>query len=408
MTRVRRALASLAGRGVRVRVGANSAGRFRRALRRLGCLNLRSSRGAASPLREFGAASTPVSRETLGHASRWEIRPATGTSWCSAGPARGVASTSRSRRAAEDESASQTSRVAESSASHLESSSFPETRFPETPASTADISGRDPSLRHHAPADCASRSPVVHQLAAAAGRDRQAQPAARARHGRQRATRRRNNARRPKLDAVTSGRGGNPAFPSKTGEDGRVRVRPGGAARRPARRTPGRAASPTPSWTSRERADPRKCADRETRRAARWAQERAVRAARRRRRRRARARRADARAAGGAERRARRSRAPGRRRRRAATSLRCSAAGPRPGDPARVQRPGAADAAQERPRDHGQARLRGAPAAALRRLKVADLRRACGVLGVPSARQAPGRDAQGTSTRPNGCSRASS
>ena len=214
MTRVRRALASLAGRAACASASARELGQSvpERALRRLGCLNLRSSRGAASPLREFGAASTPVSRETLGHASRWEIRPATGTSWCSAGPARGVASTSRSRRAAEDESASQTSRVAESSASHLESSSFPETRFPETPASTAvDISdANDPSLRFYgAPADYAGvtvRSSInwplpLDEIAKLNPRLALAMGASERRVAE-------NNARRPKLDAVTSGRGG--------------------------------------------------------------------------------------------------------------------------------------------------------------------------------------------------------
>ena len=211
MTRVRRALASLAGRAACASASARELGQSvpERALRRLGCLNLRSSRGAASPLREFGAASTPVSRETLGHASRWEIRPATGTSWCSA---RGVASTSRSRRAAEDESASQTSRVAESSASHLESSSFPETRFPETPASTAvDISdANDPSLRFYgAPADYAGvtvRSSInwplpLDEIAKLNPRLALAMGASERRVAE-------NNARRPKLDAVTSGRGG--------------------------------------------------------------------------------------------------------------------------------------------------------------------------------------------------------
>ena len=214
MTRVRRALASLAGRAACASASARELGQSvpERALRRLGCLNLRSSRGAASPLREFGAATTPVSRETLGHASRWEIRPATGTSWCSAGPARGVASTSRSRRAAEDESASQTSRVAESSASHLESSSFPETRFPETPASTAvDISdANDPSLRFYgAPADYAGvtvRSSInwplpLDEIAKLNPRLALAMGASERRVAE-------NNARRPKLDAVTSGRGG--------------------------------------------------------------------------------------------------------------------------------------------------------------------------------------------------------
>ena len=214
MTRVRRALASLAGRAACASASARELGQSvpERALRRLGCLDLRSSRGAASPLREFGAASTPVSRETLGHASRWEIRPATGTSWCSAGPARGVASTSRSRRAAEDESASQTSRVAESSASHLESSSFPETRFPETPASTAvDISdANDPSLRFYgAPADYAGvtvRSSInwplpLDEIAKLNPRLALAMGASERRVAE-------NNARRPKLDAVTSGRGG--------------------------------------------------------------------------------------------------------------------------------------------------------------------------------------------------------
>ena len=214
MTRVRRALASLAGRAACASASARELGQSvpERALRRLGCLNLRSSRGAASPLREFGAATTPVSRETLGHASRWEIRPATGTSWCSAGPARGVASTSRSRRAAEDESASQTSRVAESSASHVESSSFPETRFPETPASTAvDISdANDPSLRFYgAPADYAGvtvRSSInwplpLDEIAKLNPRLALAMGASERRVAE-------NNARRPKLDAVTSGRGG--------------------------------------------------------------------------------------------------------------------------------------------------------------------------------------------------------
>ena len=214
MTRVRRALASLAGRAACASASARELGQSvpERALRRLGCLNLRSSRGAASPLREFGAATTPASRETLGHATRWEIRPATGTSWCSAGPARGVASTSRSRRAAEDESASQTSRVAESSASHLESSSFPETRFPETPASTAvDISdGNDPSLRFFgAPADYAGvtvRSSInwplpMDEIAKLNPRLALAMGASERRVAE-------NNARRPKLDAVTSGRGG--------------------------------------------------------------------------------------------------------------------------------------------------------------------------------------------------------
>ena len=214
MTRVRRALASLAGRAACASASARELGQSvpERALRRLGCLNLRSSRGAASPLREFGAATTPASRETLGHATRWEIRPATGTSWCSAGPARGVASTSRSRRAAEDESASQTSRVAESSASHLESSSFPETRFPETPASTAvDISdGNDPSLRFFgAPADYAGvtvRSSInwplpLDEIAKLNPKLALAMGASEARVAE-------NNKRRPKLDAVTSGRGG--------------------------------------------------------------------------------------------------------------------------------------------------------------------------------------------------------
>ena len=214
MTRVRRALASLAGRAACASASARELGQSvpERALRRLGCLNLRSSRGAASPLREFGAATTPASRETLGHATQWEIRPATGTSWCSAGPARGVASTSRSRRAAEDESASQTSRVAESSASHLESSSFPETRFPETPASTAvDISdGNDPSLRFFgAPADYAGvtvRSSInwplpMDEIAKLNPRLALAMGASERRVAE-------NNARRPKLDAVTSGRGG--------------------------------------------------------------------------------------------------------------------------------------------------------------------------------------------------------
>ena len=66
-----RALASLAGRTACASESARELGQSfpERALRRLGCLNLRSSRGVASPLREFGAATTPALRNPLGHAT---------------------------------------------------------------------------------------------------------------------------------------------------------------------------------------------------------------------------------------------------------------------------------------------------------------------------------------------------
>ena len=177
-----------------------------------------------------------------------------------------------------------------------------------------------------------SHGPVVHQLAAAAGRDRQAQPAARARHGRQRATRRREQ--RATTEAgrrdLGAGREATRRFRRRPSEDGRVRVRPGGGARpaRSARRTPETPRSPTPSWTSRERADPRKRMRRprnETRsslgartRRTRRAPSAPTPCARARRRRRADV----ANGAGGGARGG--SRVPGRRRRRTATSPRCS------------------------------------------------------------------------------------
>ena len=207
MTRVRRALASLAGRAACASASARELGHSvpERALRRLGCLNLRSSRGATSPLREFGAATTPASRKALGHATRWEIRPATGTSWCPAGPVRGVASSSGSRRAAEDESASHGARVATSrlGAEEAESSTSPST--------AVDISdANDPSLRFYgAPADYAGvtvRSSInwplpLDEIAKLNPKLALAMGASEARVAE-------NNKRRPKLDAVTSGRGG--------------------------------------------------------------------------------------------------------------------------------------------------------------------------------------------------------
>ena len=216
MTRVRRALASLAGRAACASASARELGHSvpERALRRLGCLNLRSSRGATSPLREFGAATTDASRKALGHATRWEIRPATGTSWCPAGPVRGVASSSGSRRAAEDESASHASRVATSrlGAEEAESSSFRSRRRSHAPPSTAvDISdANDPSLRFYgAPADYAGvtvRSSInwplpLDEIAKLNPKLALAMGASEARVAE-------NNERRPKLDAVTSGRGG--------------------------------------------------------------------------------------------------------------------------------------------------------------------------------------------------------
>ena len=139
-----------------------------------------------------------------------------------------------------------------------------------------------------------SHGPVVHQLAAAAGRDRQAQPAARARHGRQRATRRREQRATTEAGRRDLGarREATRRFRRRPSEDGRVRVRPGGGARPGVAPRGGRQRRRDRRRRAGRRANAqirgKECADRETRRAARWAQERAVRAARRRRRRRAR------------------------------------------------------------------------------------------------------------------------
>ena len=221
MTRVRRALASLAGRAACASESARELGQSvpERALRRLGCLNLRSSLGAASPPREFGAATTPEFRKPLGHAMRWEIRPAAGTSWCPAGPVRGVASTSRSRLAAEDEIANQTIRVApkpasaEEAESSAESSAFASRSLKhDAPFASAavDISdANDPALRFYgAPADYAGvavRSSInwplpLDEIAALNPKLALAMGASERRVAE-------TNARRPKLDAVTSGRG---------------------------------------------------------------------------------------------------------------------------------------------------------------------------------------------------------
>ena len=202
MTRVRRALASLAGRTACASESARELGQSfpERALRRLGCLNLRSSRGVASPLREFGAATTPALRNPLGHATRWEIRPPAGTSWRPAGPVRGVACTSRSRRAAEDESASQTIRVAAKTHASAEAASTavdisdandPNVRFYGAPADYAGVAVRS-SINWPLPLDeIAALNPKL-ALAMGASERRVAE----------------NNALRPKLNAVTSGRGG--------------------------------------------------------------------------------------------------------------------------------------------------------------------------------------------------------
>ena len=133
MTRVRRALASLAGRAACASASARELGHSvpERALRRLGCLNLRSSRGATSPLREFGAATTDASRKALGHATRWEIRPATGTSWCPAGPVSGVAFRSRRR-----------SHAPPSTAVDISDANDPSLRFYGAPADYAGVTVR--------------------------------------------------------------------------------------------------------------------------------------------------------------------------------------------------------------------------------------------------------------------------
>ena len=419
MTRVRRALASLAGhRGVRVaRRRANSASRFRREHSAASGASIcdraaaRRPRSASSELRRRPCPEKPSATRRGGRTDPPRGRRGAPR----VPPAASLVDFAFATRAAEDEA-----RVR-----RLESRSRPRViwsrpRFRRRALSgDARVHGGGHQRRERPFVAFLRRSrglrrsrhgPVVHQLAAAAGRDRQAQPALALAMGASERRVAENNARRPKLDAVTSGRGGRQ--PGVSVEDRAKMVEfefdPEEARVLASLREEGardRVRSRTPSWTSRERADPRKeCADRETRRAARWAQERAVRAARRRRRRRAR----------GARRRRRADVANGAGRRRAGDHARLEGgdgerrrllAAPAAGlaarrDPARVQRPEAADAAQERPRDHGQARLHGAlgggAAPAQGGGSAARVRRAW---RAQRRGQAPGRDAKGALRR---------